>query len=118
MINGNIEQFLDTGWYSEATLFYRGYIYWCESNTNPATQQTHFWVSHWRAEMGKDMLYHSLVNAKNEYVEFEHVLDLYGTDMDKIKHDFLIAPIFEGKSFWEVESELAWLDAGSSIKVD
>ena len=26
MINGNIEQFLDTGWFNEATLFYNGYM--------------------------------------------------------------------------------------------
>lgn len=27
MINGNIEQFLDTGWYSEATLYYQDFSY-------------------------------------------------------------------------------------------
>ena len=27
MINGHLVQFLDTGWYSEATLYFNGYIY-------------------------------------------------------------------------------------------
>ncbi len=34
MINGYAEQFLDTGWYSEATLYYNGYIYWHEAQAN------------------------------------------------------------------------------------
>ena len=29
MKNGKIEQFLDTGWFSEATLYLNGYTYWC-----------------------------------------------------------------------------------------
>ncbi len=34
MINGNINQFLDTGWFTEATLFLNGYIYWLEAQAN------------------------------------------------------------------------------------
>ena len=32
MINANLEQFLDTGWFSEATLYLNGYTYWCEGS--------------------------------------------------------------------------------------
>ena len=50
MINGNLSQFLDTGWYSEETIYFSGYIYWCEGDTNPETGISHFWVNRWRAE--------------------------------------------------------------------
>lgn len=30
MINADLDQFLDTGWFNEATLYYNGYTYWCE----------------------------------------------------------------------------------------
>lgn len=29
---------------------------------------------------------------------------------------FLESPVFDRKTFWEVESELAWLDDGGSVK--
>ncbi len=44
MINGNLEQFLDTGWYSEATLFLNGYIYWCEAQYDEKKQSNTFFV--------------------------------------------------------------------------
>ena len=34
MKNGSLEQFLDTGWYTEAELYYHGYVYWCEGCTD------------------------------------------------------------------------------------
>jgi hypothetical protein len=34
MINGNLDQFLDNGWFSEATLYYNSYIYWLEAQTD------------------------------------------------------------------------------------
>lgn len=37
MINGHLVQFLDTGWYSEATLYFNGYIYWCEAQSSNKT---------------------------------------------------------------------------------
>ena len=35
--------------------------------------------------------------------------------MDRIKQRFLEAPVFEGKTFWQVEKEIAWLDEGQPI---
>ena len=37
------------------------------------------------------------------------------TDLELIKKKFLEANIFDGKSFWEVERVLAWLDEGAPI---
>lgn len=36
----------------------------------------------------------------------------YGYGEDDVKEQFLKAKIFDGKSFWEVEKELAWYDEG------
>jgi ferritin len=117
MINGHIEQFLDTGWYSEASIYYNGYIYWCESDTDFETKITKFFVYRWKAEMDKDMLYHSYCKSNGEYVGYEKIFEISNKDMDMIKKQFLEANIFEGKSFWNIESKLAWLDEGTEIVV-
>lgn len=108
MINGNIEQFLDTGWFSEATLYYHGYTYWCEAQQNDH-KVSHFFVYRYPA-----------LNVNNEYClrileedgtcMDEDVFDMIHPDLDLIKKTFLEAEIFEGNRFWDVESELAWLD--------
>ena len=61
MINGNLSQFLDTGWYSEETIYFSGY------------------------------------------------------SMDRLNKRFLEASIFDGKTFWQVENKIAWLEEGSPI---
>lgn len=35
--------------------------------------------------------------------------------MEMLKKQFLIAPIFEGKSFWQVEKDLTWVDEGEPL---
>ena len=117
MINGNIEQFLDTGWFSEATLYYRGFSYWCEAYLNDQNN-THFFVYRYPA-----------LNVNNEYClriiedngafRDEDIFDMIHPDIDFIKKTFLEAKIFEGRSFWEIEYELAWLDdSGDIIRKD
>lgn len=44
-----------------------------------------------------------------------NILILKDNDMDIIKKNFLCSNIFDGKSFWEVEQELVWVDEGSPI---
>ena len=45
MINANLEQFLDTGWYNEATLYLNGYTYWCEGYWKQGKEKPmHFFV--------------------------------------------------------------------------
>jgi hypothetical protein len=43
-------------------------------------------------------------------------LEIHGSNLDLIKKQFLEATTFEGKTFWQVEKEIAWLDEGSPIK--
>ena len=115
MINGNINQFLDTGWYSEATIFYQNFIYWCEADTDPETGLTHFWVDKWKAVNEDNKIFHSIENSKHELEGFEHVFDIRCKSVDSIKKQFLEARIFNGKSFWQVEHEIAWLEEGTEI---
>jgi len=35
--------------------------------------------------------------------------------LEALKREFLTAPIFEGKTFWQVERELLWLEEGEPI---
>ena len=107
MINANLEQFLDSGWYNEATLFYKGYIYWCEGTWDIIQNNIfNFFVYRFKAK-----------NIDNKYFErllddepFKYEFEMFSTNKEDVKKHFLKAKIFEGKSFWEVEPELAWLD--------
>jgi hypothetical protein len=107
MINGYTEQFLDTGWYSESTLFYNGCIYWHEAQTNDT--ETVFFVDCWKAENEGNLYFHSSLEP-NGTLPFKRVLEIHGTDLELIKKQFLESPVYDGKTFREVEKELAWLD--------
>ncbi|MBP3869938.1 MAG: hypothetical protein J6E46_03055, partial [Faecalicoccus sp.] len=61
MINGNLDQFLDTGWYCEATLYLDGYIYWCEGFTDFNKNVTYHFMDKWRAVNEDNLYYHSIL---------------------------------------------------------
>ena len=116
MINGYLQQFLDSGWYMESTIYYNGYIYWCEASTNPDTNITRFFVDRWRATTFDNILYNEY-HKNGKIVDYSTVYETYDEDMDILKKKFLEAPIFDGKSFWDVEKEIAWLDEGKAIDI-
>ncbi len=115
MINGHAEQFLDTGWYSEATLYYNGYIYWHEAQTND--KETVFFVDRWKAQNEANVFYHSILQSDG-ILQWERILEIHDADLEKIKKRFLESAIYDGKSFWNVEKEIAWLDESDPIKSD
>lgn len=115
MINGKLEQFLDTGWFSEATLFFDGNVYWFEGDTNPHTRETEFAVTRWKAILDNKYLFHSICLPNGDPLDYDTVLSLHGYDMDEIKMRFLKSPVFNGKTFWEVERELVWVEEGTPI---
>ncbi|MBP5492752.1 MAG: hypothetical protein J6Y08_07895 [Clostridiales bacterium] len=115
MINGNLDQFLDTGWFSEATIYYDGYVYWCEATTNFESGINHFFVDRWRAKKGEDNLYHSLIDEHGELTDYDRILEIENSDLDMIKKQFLEARIFDGKSFWAIEKQISWLEEGTPI---
>ena len=116
MINGYVDNFLDTGWYSESTIFYNGYVYWCEVSTDPATNITHFFVNRWKATTSDNILYNEY-HKDGKIVDYSTVFEEYDNDMDILKRKFLEAPIFDGKTFWQIEKEVAWLDEGKPIDI-
>lgn len=113
MINGHIEQFLDTGWFSEATLYYNGYVYWLEAQTDEANIT--FFIDRWRAQNENNQFYHSILNQDGS-LEWERVLEIQGTDLELIKKQFLESAVFEGETFWQIEKKVAWLDEGSTVE--
>ncbi len=114
MINGDLDQFLDTGWFTEATLFYNGYIYWCEGVWVNDFTLMKFFVNKWEAENEDDTYYHTIVE-KDGSVKCETVFEMEHEDREFVKKKFLEAPIFDGKSFRQVEKQLAWLDDGGNV---
>ena len=114
MINGKLEQFLDTGWYSEAAMFYKGNVYWCEAQKMHNSDEILFFVDRWAATNEDNICYHSLINKDGE-MQWKRVFEASSTDLSRIKRQFLEAPIFEGKTFWQIEREVAWLEEGEAI---
>ena len=108
MIKNEREQFLDTGWYSEATIYYKGKIYWCEGYTKD--NQFTFFVNSWEADIVDEHYYKSKIDTEGQLIDFKEIYSITNADMDYAKKLFLEAKIFDGKSFWEVEPELKWIE--------
>ena len=43
-------------------------------------------------------------------------IEMEGPNEDALREKFLKAKIWDGKSFWEVEKDLAWLDDGNEYE--
>lgn len=88
MINGNIGQFLDTGWYNKAALYYNGHVYRCEGDTDFTTGNTRFWVTRWRAYQDNNNIYHTVIGKDGEPLDYDKVLDISDNDLDQLKKSF------------------------------
>ena len=109
MINANLSQFLDNGWYNECELYYKGYVYFCEGDVDLSRNTDklfHFYIYKYPVEIVEDIYY------KRKYTNYtdELIYDKYAHDEYEMKEIFLSSKIFEGKSFWEVEKEIAWYE--------
>ena len=45
-------------------------------------------------------------NESGKLIDCKRVLETTGDDHDRIKQQFLTAPFFDGKTFWQVERDL------------
>ena len=115
MKNGNLETFLDTGWYTEAEIYYQGYVYWFEGDTDFETGVTAFSIDRCRAACEDGKLYREYRDESDQLVDYHRVYEEQGKDIDLLKKNFLIAPIFDGKTFWQVEKDLIWVEPGEPI---
>lgn len=113
MINASLEQFLDTGWFSEATLYYNGYTYWCEGGfEDNKDKKFHFFVYKYKASLVEENgeIWSRRVIIDDDVVDYSLVLDIWGNGENEVKELFLQSRIFDGKTFWEVEKNIAWYD--------
>ncbi len=117
MINGSLEQFLDTGWRNEAEIYYRHYIYWCEGD-ELENGEFHFFVRKWKAKNIGDESYVTLTDESGSAAGYDDSFSIICSNEDEAREQFLKAKIWDGKSFWEVEKELAWLDYSGRMEVD
>jgi len=62
--------------------------------------------------------YHQYLSETGELIDCRRVLEIIGSDHDAIKQQFLTAPVFDGKTFWQVENDLIWVEEGDSIQID
>ena len=116
MINGNLDQFLDTGWYSEATLYYKGYVYWLEGFWNDDIQKYYFYAARWQAQCDDLEYYHEYRDASsNELCNYAVVFENTADCQELNKKAFLTAKIFDGRTFWEVEHEIAWVEPDKPV---
>ncbi len=114
MINANLDQFLDYGWFSEATLYYKGFTYWCEGyRIEKDAEKYRYFVYRYRSVIHEDKSgnkYTTRLIKDNDVADFSYVFDVYVDSEEEGKQKFFEAKIFDGKSFWEVEKEIAWYD--------
>ena len=109
MINGNLEQFLDTGWWNaDATIFYKGFIYFLDGYFDDKDIM-HLRIMKWRAKNIDNKTFEDILGPDGDFTDDSEIW-MEGPNEDALREKFLKAKIWEGKSFWEVEKELAWLD--------
>lgn len=106
MINAYLEQFLDNGWANEAEIYYKGHIYWCECDML-AENKYHLFIRKWKVKIVDEAYYVSLLDENNDLIDYDDSFSIYDKTYEGAREKFLAAPIREGKTFWEVEKELA-----------
>lgn len=115
MINGTLRQFLDTGWWNaDATIYYKGFIHFLDSYFD-ADGTMHLRIMRWRAQNIDNKYYVSLLGSNDDLADFSE-MEIEGQNEDDLREKFLKAKIWGGKSFWEVEKTLAWLDYSGQTK--
>ncbi len=91
MINGDVNEFVDRIYYGDELVFlYGGKKYflqgWVENKIHTLCLDT------WEP-------------PSNDYLWYEE-----SCDPQKLSDDFIKAPVFNGKTFWEVEKDIEWVD--------
>ncbi len=91
MINGNPNDFLDTIYSCQDIIYiFNGIKYWFQGYTEDNTVHMEIF---------------QYIPANDDYI-WEYNSDT----IEKCLNSFLAAPIFDGKTFWDVENEIEWVD--------
>lgn len=92
MIGGNPNEFLESVYSGQDTVFiYKGIKYWCQGYVQ---------------DDGRSYMEVFQYQPANE----ENVWSYTGVTAKECFHAFLDAPIFDGKTFWDAEQEIEWVD--------
>lgn len=92
MINGNPTEFVDRIYSCQDTVFiFKGIKYWFQGYMLP-NGDIHMEISQYE--------------PPSEICLWE----CNGHTIDECQNEFLTAPIFAGKSFWDAEKEIHWVD--------
>lgn len=91
MINGNVNEFVDALYYGTENVF--------------VFKQYKFMIQGWWKN-DKYTLYMQLWEPPVEGHDWEYTAPTPAECVDK----FLHAPLFDGKTFWEAEREMEWVD--------
>jgi uncharacterized protein YunC (DUF1805 family) len=109
MINGNLKQFLDTGWWNaDATLFYKNHIYFFDGYFD-VKHNMHLKITKWKAKNIDNKTFENILSSKGDLIDYQ-CIEIDGQTEEEVREKMLKAKIFENKSFWQVEKELIWLD--------
>ena len=93
MINGDPHDFVDVAYTGQDIIFvFRGVKYWFQGYTNFETHISHMEVFQYQPPSE------------------DYIWEIDSDSMEKCLEAFLEAPIFDGKTFWEAESEIEWVD--------
>lgn len=102
-----LDQFLDTGWMNGAELFYHGCIYRTEC-CKSGNKYLAFAYS-WRArKISSDEYIDDFTPEEKEH--WCKVFERTASTEEGAREALLNEPIFEGKTFWEAEREIEWLE--------
>lgn len=93
MINGNPGEFVDRVYSCQDTIFiFEGIKYWFQGYTLP-DGSVHMEIFQYQPPSEKCLWEYN------------------GKTIDECQKAFLEAPVFDGKTFWESEQEIEWVDA-------
>lgn len=91
MINGNIDEFVDKLWGGEEVIYtYNGKKYFSQGYTQE-NGEYHFELAMWEPKT-------------------EVLWEIDGHTNQESLDAFLKEPLFDGKTFWEAEKEMEWVD--------
>lgn len=109
MINGNLEQFLDTGWWNgDATIYYNEHIYFLDGYFDKE-KNIHLRIMKWKVKNVENRTFQNIYDDKGDLIDYSEI-EMEASNEETMREKFLNAEVWDGKSFWEVEKELAWLD--------
>lgn len=91
MINGDVKKFVDNLYYGTENVFVFG--------------RFKYMIQGWW-EDGKYTLFMQLWEPAMSGYDWEHT----ASNPNECVEAFMSAPIFDGKTFWEVEREIEWVD--------